>query len=71
MRYYFHIHIGGDLVFDDEGIELENEELAREEAIRSAAELARDYPRGDRPLNPQLISVLDETKREIFVVPIN
>jgi len=71
MRYYFHIQIDGDLILDDEGIEFGDDELAREAAIKSAAELTREYPRPDRRGNPHLISVSDEMKRELFVVPIN
>jgi hypothetical protein len=71
MRYYFHVRIEGDLILDDEGIELENDELAREEAIKSAAELMREYPQNVKRASPQSISVADETGRELFIVPIN
>ena len=70
MRYYFHIRIDGDLIRDVEGIEFENDELAREEATKSATELMREYPRGETPRKPQLISVANEMGNELFVVPI-
>lgn len=71
MRYYFHIRIDDDLIRDEEGLELENDELAREAAIKSAAELRGEYPRNETHVGPQLISVSDGAGREIFVVPIN
>lgn len=71
MRYRFHIRIEGDLIFDEEGIELENNQFARQEAIRSAAELMREYPQNEMPATPQSISVTDEMNKELFVVPIN
>ena len=55
LPYYFHIRIDGDLDFHDvEGIEFENDELAREEATKSATELMREYPRGETPRKPQI-----------------
>ena len=71
MRYHFHIRIDGDLIFDHEGIELENNQLAREEAIKSAAELMREYLQNEKRVTPQSISVTDEANRELFIVPIN
>lgn len=70
-RYYFHIRVEGELILDNEGIELKTDELARKEAIRAAAELMREYPQSGKEIRPQSISVADETGRELFVVPIN
>lgn len=71
MRYYFHVRIDDDLIRDDEGIELESDEHAREEAVRSAGELGREYPRDETGFAAESICVMDEMERELFVVPIH
>ncbi len=42
MQYFFDLRDGGEIVADDEGMELSNLQLAQEEAARSLADMARE-----------------------------
>jgi hypothetical protein len=56
-RYYFDLRDGDDLAVDEEGVELQDIELVREEAARSLADMARDAvrsPTHDRKLKHQM-----------------
>jgi hypothetical protein len=70
MRYYFHIRINEGLIPDDEGTEILDADDAREKAVQSAHELAREFPLGGGGVNLQSIEVVDETGRALFALPI-
>ena len=71
MRYYFHIRAKEGLVPDDDGMEFDTVDAAREEALQSRRELSRESwdtgPQG-RLLS---IDVVDQTGTVIFSLPMH
>jgi hypothetical protein len=63
-RYFFHIHDDRD-AFDREGVELDNAEHARREAVVVAGSILRDeyQPRWDA--TPWVLHVVDQDERTI------
>jgi hypothetical protein len=41
-RYYFDVRDGGSLLVDEDGMELEGDEQARNEAVRGLADIVKD-----------------------------
>jgi hypothetical protein len=54
-RFYFHLRDGRDILLDDEGVELDGVEAAREQALRSARSiLAAEVLEGRVPLHMRI-----------------
>jgi hypothetical protein len=64
-RYYFEIRDGDACTFDDEGLELDGIDAARDEAARTLGEIARDVLPGSvrRVLG---LTVRDEAQEPLF-----
>jgi hypothetical protein len=62
VRYYFDLRAGGQIVVDDEGLELPSIERVQEEAARSLADMARDAVRkqGNGAAQSMAIEVRDD-----------
>lgn len=69
-RYFFHIRDGEELIGDEEGVELRNEEAARGEADRAARDLLIDQIKQRRPLDHRRFEVWDEDGVPLFILPI-
>ena len=64
-RYFFDSHDGEDFIRDDEGVELDGIEAARDEATAALAGIAKDaLPRSTR--RELSIEVRDESDRQII-----
>lgn len=64
-RYYFELEENGRRYPDDEGDTLEGPDLAREEAARVLAEVARDKFNGNEGHNELVMLVLDEARHPL------
>ena len=64
-RYYFDTRDGNDVLCDDEGLELPGLDIARAEAARTVAEMARDRLPGEE-CREIAVEVLDEARRPLF-----
>lgn len=68
-RYHFHLHECGQIISDDEGIDLPDVAAAHEEAVTSARELiAAEVQQGRLCLRCR-IEVVDEQQRPVLVLP--
>ena len=57
-RYFFALQHGGELIVDDEGIDLPNLEAVHREAVRTLADMARALNRFPAPM---MVEVRDAT----------
>ena len=64
-RFYFHLRKMGQLVTDDEGLELPNKSTALREAQQSARELLADAIKSGKDTVPEAFVIADEQGREI------
>ena len=70
-RFYLHIKAGGDLHYDEEGVELPSIDAARKEALLSAREmLAGAIKAGKSPVAEALV-IADENGQALEVVPLS
>jgi hypothetical protein len=65
VRFYFHLRKMGQLVTDDEGLELPDKSAALREAQQSARELLADAIRSGKGTVPEAFVIADEHGREI------
>jgi len=59
-RYFFHMQDGEAVVDDEQGLELPDLNAAREEAIRTCAEMLRDMPPAIKNGDPFRLWVTDQ-----------
>jgi hypothetical protein len=64
-RYYFDTQDGDYILCDDDGVELPGLDMARAEAARTVAEMARDILPGQE-CREIAVEVLDEARRPLF-----
>jgi hypothetical protein len=69
-RFYFHLRNTGQLVTDDEGLELPNKWEALREAQLSARELLADAIKAGQDTVPEAFVIADEHGREIATLPL-
>jgi hypothetical protein len=70
-RFYLHIKAGGDLHYDEEGIELPSIDAARKEALLTAREmLAGAIKAGKSPVAEAMV-IADENGQALEVVPLS
>ena len=69
-RFYFHLRKMGQLVTDDEGLELPNKSTALREAQQSARELLADAIKSGKDTVPEAFVIADEQGREIVTLPL-
>jgi hypothetical protein len=67
-RFYFHLRQDGELVLDDEGIELPDVATARREAERGARELLAEAIKASKDTVPEAFVIADEHGREVDTV---
>ena len=72
-RYFFHVRRGQMTVLDQEGADLDNDALAKQEAARRIQSIVADdglngSPVGDRASRGMII-VADENWRRLFELP--
>jgi hypothetical protein len=66
--YFFHLRDGDQLVPDDTGMNLQDIEEARAEAVRSARDILADQLRAGEALDGQIVEIADETGKVLDVV---
>ena len=69
-RFYLHIKAGGDLHYDEEGIELPSIDAARKEALLSAREMLARAIKAGKTTVPEALVIADEDGRTLEVVPL-
>ena len=67
-RYYFHLRDGGELVTDDEGVDLPDLSAAKREAIQAARELLADAIRAGKTRVPEAYVIADEAGRALETI---
>ena len=67
-RFYFHLQAGGQVVLDDEGIDLPDLSAAQREAMQSARELLADAIKSGKPEVAEAFVITDEVGRALAVV---
>jgi hypothetical protein len=69
-RYYFNVHNVTPSV-DDEGVELQDDEVAWRQATTTAGELFKDIDGKLRPNQEWSLEVADERRKPIYVIRIS
>lgn len=64
-RYFFHVDEATGTILDEEGVDLRNEQEARQEAILGVRELMAEALRQGKVLNGRTMRVTDESGREV------
>jgi hypothetical protein len=64
-RYYFHLRNGGELVIDDEGVDLPDLSAAKREAMQAARELLAEAIRAGKTRVPEAYVIADEAGRAL------
>jgi hypothetical protein len=67
-HFYFHMRTDQDLVLDDEGIELSDIGVAREEALKTAREIMAGKIRYGSDDFPDAVVIVDQDGKEIASV---
>ena len=67
-RYYFHVRRDGQLIRDEEGVDLSDISAAKQEALKGARELLADAIKTGRRTVPDALVVTDEAGREVDTV---
>ena len=70
-RFYFHLQQDGNLWKDDIGLELPSIEQARIEAVKGAADEARDRIIKGRPLGTDHYEVADDSGDTLLIIPLD
>jgi hypothetical protein len=68
-RYYFHIKSDDDFVEDPEGVLLEGDGEAREEAIDAAREMLAERVRKGEVIDGHVFDVRDEDGTKVLALP--
>lgn len=68
-RFYLHIRDGNELIEDDNGVDLPDENAAREEALASAREILADLIRAGKLLDGQQFEIVNEVGQMIAMIP--
>jgi hypothetical protein len=69
-RFYFRLREDGELIPDEEGIDLPDLSAARREAIAAARELLAEAIKDGKPNVPEAFVIADEAGRELDTVPL-
>ena len=69
-RYYFNVRDGETLSEDVDGIELQDLEAARREAIVAARDIMIDQLRGGEQVDGQIFEIEDEEGEVLLVIPV-
>ena len=67
-RFYFHLRTDGQLMPDEEGVDLPDLSAAQREAIAAARELLAEAIKDGKPNVPEAFVIADEEGREIDTV---
>ena len=65
--YFFHLATPGELVIDDEGVELSGLDAAREIAIASAREIIADTQSEGYDLSKYAFNVIDDNGAQVLM----
>jgi hypothetical protein len=68
-RFYFHLQADGQIVLDDDGVDLPDLSAAEHEAILAARELLAEAIMCGRPDVPEAFVIADEEGRALAIVP--
>ena len=68
-KYYFHIKSDDDFVEDPEGVELQGDGQARDEAIDAAREILAERVRKGEIVDGHVFDVRDEAGTMVFSLP--
>ena len=71
QRYFFNIHDGAESFVDDTGTELSDDKSARQEAIETLAQVARDELPRDGDRTDISVHVTDSDGKPLFAVRID
>jgi hypothetical protein len=69
-RFFFHLKSGGELMADEEGIDLPGLTEATREALQSARELLAEAIKTASPTVPEAVVVVDETGQPLLELPL-
>ena len=64
-RYFFHVDDASGTVADQEGVDLRDDDVAREEAVLAVRDLVAEALRRGKVLNGRVMRVTDSANREI------
>jgi flagellar biosynthesis GTPase FlhF len=65
-RYFFHVREGDHLIVDEEGMEFDDNEGARDEALEGLREIIADRIRSHHPANNLQIEVCSEDGKLLY-----
>jgi hypothetical protein len=69
-RFFFHLKSGGELITDDDGIDLPGLGEATREALQSARELLAEAIKMAKPRLPEALVVADEAGQPLLELPL-
>jgi hypothetical protein len=69
-RFYFHLKSAGELVPDDEGLELPSLDEAKREALQDARELLAEAIKAGSPKVHEALIIADEAGRTLHELPL-
>jgi hypothetical protein len=68
-KFYFHLKTDGELVTDDEGLDLPSATEAAHAALQTARELLGEAIKYGKPNVPEAVVVADEAGRTVLELP--
>ena len=69
-HFYFHVKDGGDLIQDEEGIELPSVEAAKRLALQTARELLCQAVKAGKATVPEAVVIADDAGRQLDILPL-
>ena len=67
-RFYLHLHIGSDLIVDDQGVDLDSLAAARTIALRVAREAVADLLSEGQSLEGVRIEICDDAGKSLLLI---
>jgi hypothetical protein len=68
-KFYFHVNGPAGMTADEEGIELENLDQVREEALGGARDILSDLVKSGKPLDGHTFVIADEAGETVMTIP--
>lgn len=70
MRYYLNVRIDGELIVDNEGIDLPDLSDVAEEAIQAARDIVADRVKHGQRVDDSVFEVVDLSGATVMTIPI-
>ena len=68
-KFFFHVKDPAGMTLDEEGIELENLDQVREEALGGARDILSDLVKSGKQLNGRTFVIADEAGETVMTIP--